>query len=66
MSSRQFYFVDLLKDCKDALDESGLSRQITTPEALAQFYTALILSDSLNGLRRAVLDVADATRNGGR
>lgn len=63
MSSRQQYFIDLLKDCDDAAEEfhGGLDA-----EQQLRLITALILSDSLNGVRRALLDVADAVRTGGR
>lgn len=64
MSSRQQYFIDLLRDCDAALMEhygTGLS-----DEQHMQLTTALIFSDSLNGVRRALLDVADAVRTGGR
>ena len=63
MSSRIQYFIDLLKDCDDAAEEfnSAMNEQ-----QHMQLMTALILSDSLNGVRRALLDVADAVRQGGR
>ena len=63
MSSRQQYFRDLLTDCQNAVEEfhGGLS-----PEQALQLIASLILSDSLNGVRRALLDLADATRQGGR
>lgn len=65
MSSRQQYFIDLLRDCDDAADEYAGGVAIDT-NARMLLITALILSDSLNGVRRALLDVADATRQGGR
>jgi len=63
MSSRQQYFIDLLRDCDEAAEQfhGGMNE-----EQHLQVMTALILSDSLNGVRRALLDVADAVRTGGR
>ena len=56
MSTRLDYFDDLLRDCLKACSEVGI------PEAhIGEVMAALIQSDSLNGLRKALLQ-AEANR----
>ena len=50
MSARKAYFDDLLNDCIDAVHEAGIP-----PEKQPVVIAALIQSDSLNGLRKALL-----------
>lgn len=50
MNSRAEYFKDLLVDCIDAVDESGVA-----PEQQGIVIAALIQSDSYNGLRKALM-----------
>lgn len=52
MSSRKEYFDDLLQLCGEAVREAGFS-----PEDEAKVVAALVLSDSINGLRKAMLQV---------
>lgn len=52
MSARQDYFDDLLEDAYAAIDARG---DAPNDEAAAVLAAALILSDGLNGLRKAVL-----------
>lgn len=59
--SRSQYAQDLLQDVLEAMRreaEEGGGPLTASPEVCA----ALILSDSFNGLRRAVLDLSEATR----
>lgn len=57
MSSRQEYFDDLLNDCIQAVQRAGFD-----PTEAAMVIAALILSDSLNGLRKAMLQVPHERR----
>lgn len=57
MSSRQDYFDDLLNDCIEAAVRAGFQ-----PSEAAVVIAALILSDSLNGLRKAMLQVPHERR----
>jgi hypothetical protein len=50
MSARIAYYTDLLDDCVTAVKEVGLEEQYWAP-----VISALIQSDSYNGLRKAVL-----------
>jgi len=50
MSARKIYFDDLLKDCLEAVIEADIPED-QQPAVIA----ALIQSDSLNGLRKALL-----------
>lgn len=52
-SMRQEYFVDLLKDCKEVCEREGVE-----PEDQGIVTAALIFSDSLNGLRKALMTPA--------
>lgn len=56
MSTRLVYFDDLLKDCLHAVYTLGIP-----PEHHGVVIAALIQSDSLNGLRKALLQ-AEANR----
>ena len=55
MQSRVEYFVDLLEDCVEAVAQANLA-----PEDTSQAIAALILSDSYNGLRKAILQASAA------
>jgi hypothetical protein len=56
MSTRLAYFDDLVRDCWQAVNDVGI------PEIYkGQVMAALIQSDSLNGLRKALLQ-AEANR----
>lgn len=62
MQSRSEYFGHVLDD---ALEAAGLAPEALDgkgPDQLAPVLAALILSDSLNGLRKALLELAEATR----
>lgn len=48
--TRKEYFEDLLSDCIDAAEAAG----IEAPSEVSCVVAALILSDSLNGLRKAL------------
>lgn len=48
--TRKDYFEDLLSDCLDATEAAG----IEAPDEVSRVVAALILSDSLNGLRKAL------------
>ena len=50
MSARKVYFDDLLGDCLEAVIEADIPAE-QQPTVIA----AMILSDSLNGLRKAML-----------
>ena len=50
MTARQEYFDDLLNDCKDAIAKADLE-----PEDEGMVMAAMILSDAINGLRKAIL-----------
>ena len=50
MTARQEYFDDLLNDCKEALERADLE-----PEDEGLVIAAMILSDAINGLRKAIL-----------
>lgn len=52
MMARQEYFVGLLDDCLKAAREAGVQE-----EDEGRVVAALVLSDSLNGLRKALLQV---------
>lgn len=54
------YFEDLLRDVTDAM--GGEDKLLEAPEVAA----ALILTDSINGHRKSVLDLAEAVRVAGR
>lgn len=54
------YFKDLLRDATDAM--GGEDKLLEAPEVAA----ALILTDSINGHRKSVLDLAEAVRVAGR
>jgi hypothetical protein len=56
MSTRLAYFDDLLRDCLQAVVDIGIP-----PEHQSVVIAALIQSDSLNGLRKALLQ-AEANR----
>lgn len=58
-SARQAYFSDLLNDCIDAVNAAGIPT-----EKQAVVIAALIQSDSLNGLRKVLLQGV-ATRASG-
>ena len=58
MSTRLAYFDDLVRDCWQAVIDAGLP-----PEYHSVVIAALIQSDSLNGLRKALLQ-AEANRRG--
>jgi hypothetical protein len=59
---RQQYFNELMKDCQDVCKHNNID-----PEDQAIVTAALILSDSLNGLRKALLSPAWlAPRNPGQ
>lgn len=58
MNARREYLQDLLTDCLDAVDGVGMAEE-DKPIVVA----ALVLSDSLNGLRKALLQ-ADRRRGG--
>lgn len=47
---RQEYFVDLLRDCKEVCERQGIE-----PEDQAIVTAALIFSDSMNGIRKALM-----------
>lgn len=47
---RQEYFVDLLKDCKEVCEREGIE-----PDDQGIVTAALIFSDSVNGLRKALM-----------
>lgn len=59
---RTEYFEDLLEDARIAAADvpPGESQQIV------QLMAALVMSDALNGIRKALLDLAEATRKAGR
>lgn len=50
MSGRHEYFKSLVADCQDVVDELNVE-----PQDKAMVMAALILSDSFNGIRKAVL-----------
>lgn len=50
MSGRKEYFLSLVDDCLAVVDELGVE-----PEDKGMVMAALILSDSLNGIRKAAL-----------
>lgn len=50
MNARKLYFDDLLNDCIDAADAAEVPEE-HQPAIVA----ALVLSDSLNGLRKALI-----------
>ena len=53
MSTRQFYFQDLLEDCLNAVLEMEIPE-----EHQGVVIAALIQSDSYNGMRKAILHAA--------
>lgn len=57
MFSRQEYFNDLLTDCLEAAKRAGVQ-----PQDEGVVIAALILSDSFNGLRKALLQVPHERR----
>jgi hypothetical protein len=60
MNARKLYFDDLLNDCFDAADAAEVPEE-HQPAIVA----ALILSDSLNGLRKAMVQAASLRDGGG-
>lgn len=52
MTARQEYFDDLLRDCKESAQRAEIQ-----PEDEGLAIAALVLSDSLNGLRKALLQL---------
>lgn len=54
--ARMEYFKDLLRDASDAV--GGEERMLEVPEVVA----ALILTDAINGHRKALLDISEAIR----
>lgn len=58
---RQDYFRDLLHDCEAVCEEFEVD-----PEDKAIVFAALIASDGLNGLRKALLTVGGVSRFPGR
>lgn len=57
--ARMEYFKDVLRDVTEAM--GGENKMLDAPEVAA----ALVLSDALNGLRKAVLDLSESTRHRG-
>lgn len=57
-ASRIEYFVDLV-------DDAVYATRDLDPEIKPQAIAALIQSDAMNGLRKALLDVAEAVRRTG-
>lgn len=53
MSTRTDYFADLIADCRAALESSGIPES-EHPRIIA----ALLINDSINGLRKALLQIA--------
>lgn len=58
-NTRREYFEDLLTDCLDAAASAG----IETPAEVSRVVAAMIIADSLNGLRKALK--FPATRDNG-
>ena len=54
--ARMEYFKDLLRDASDAV--GGQDKMLEVPEVVA----ALILTDAINGHRKALLDISEAIR----
>lgn len=54
MQSRIEYFTELLEDCVEAVAQANLA-----PEDTSLAIAALVLSDSYNGVRKAVLQAAN-------
>lgn len=59
--ARQEYFADLLSDAAHAVGLDADHERLKDPQVVA----ALILSDALNGLRKAVLDLSESARRRG-
>lgn len=59
MNARREYLEDLLEDCLEAARRAGVA-----PGQEGAVVAALILSDSLNGLRKAVLQMPGPRRAG--
>ena len=57
--ARMEYFKDVLRDVTEAM--GGEDKMLDAPEVAA----ALVMSDALNGLRKAVLDLSESTRQRG-
>lgn len=58
--ARMEYFKDVLRDVAEAM--GGEEKMLDAPEVAA----ALVLSDAINGHRKALLDVSEALRVAGR
>lgn len=54
--ARMEYFKDLLRDAVEAV--GGEDKMLEVPEVVA----ALILTDAINGHRKALLDISEAIR----
>lgn len=65
MNTRTEYFEHVLDDALHAAGLTLESLEGKSPGDLAPVLAALILSDSLNGLRKALLDLSEATRRRG-
>lgn len=50
--SRKDYFIDVIRDCVNATAEAGVP-----PDQRSAIIVALLLSDSVNGLRKALLQI---------
>lgn len=50
MNVRQAYYADLIADCKGACDQHDIH-----PDDQATIISAMIVSDAVNGLRKALL-----------
>jgi len=58
MQSRIEYFADLLDDCVEAVAQTNLATEDTGP-----VIAALVMSDSYNGLRKALLQASTMVAN---
>lgn len=52
-NTRREYLEDLLQDCLDATESAGLDGT----DGLSSIIAALIVADSINGLRKALLQL---------
>lgn len=59
MNARQEYLADLLDDCITAVEEAQVPTE-QQPTVIA----ALVLSDAINGLRKAMLQTAGRSAGG--
>jgi len=56
MDHRVRYMIDLIEDCKKAMGEHRDEKAFEHPQDRAKIIAALVVADSFNGLRKAMVE----------